>query len=115
MNYDIVKGKDGKDHWKIVKQQATYTPERLIFKFENLFNGNKQLCKYSRETKPKPSHIFSRSNRFSADVVHQFANENWREILAELGAPIMTKITRRTVKQIGKIFAAIPAEDLIIP
>ncbi|XP_077290331.1 uncharacterized protein LOC143914114 [Arctopsyche grandis] len=89
LNYDIVKGKDGKDHWKIVKQQATYSPKRLIFSFENLFGGNKQL----------------------SDVVHQFANENWKDILNELGTPIMARITKRTVKQIGRFLSLIPAED----
>lgn len=44
INYDIVKGKDGKDHWKITSHDSTANPERLISKFENLFNGNKVLC-----------------------------------------------------------------------
>lgn len=46
IDYEIAKGKDGKDHWKIKKNQISYSPEYVSFNFENLFNGNKELCKY---------------------------------------------------------------------
>lgn len=43
MNYDIVKKKDGKNYWKIVKQQADFTPKKINFKLTNLFQGSPQL------------------------------------------------------------------------
>lgn len=43
MNYDIVKKKDGKNYWKIVKQQADFTPNDIDFEMSNLFEGSPQL------------------------------------------------------------------------
>lgn len=42
IDYDMVKGADGKDHWKILKHQTAYNADKVVYKFENVL-GNKQL------------------------------------------------------------------------
>lgn len=117
MNYDIVKKKDGKNYWKIVKQQADFTPNDIDFEMSNLFEGSPQLgnliwikfLKYILSMYHKC--IFSFVEKFGT----QFLKENSKEIFKELGPPVMVKIVKRIVKQIGKFFAAFPAEQVLLP
>lgn len=51
--YDVVKGSDGKDYWKITRHDSTLLPDKMKFEFENLFNGNKLLCTYEMMVQKK--------------------------------------------------------------
>lgn len=50
-----------------------------------------------------------------ADAVHRFVNDYWKEILDEFGSQIIKKLVNKTARQIGKLFAVIPAEDMMLP
>ncbi|XP_077291393.1 circadian clock-controlled protein daywake-like [Arctopsyche grandis] len=93
MDYDTVKGDDGKNHWKILKHQATYNTEKAVYRFGNLFGGNKQL----------------------SDTAHKVVNDNWQLIFNDMSPPIMKKVIRSVVNVISKFFESFPIDDIILP
>ncbi|KAL4713185.1 hypothetical protein ACJJTC_018830 [Scirpophaga incertulas] len=94
LDYDIEVDGDGKTH---------YVPNKYSFDFEvkdnthftltNLFNGNKDL----------------------SDTMHMFLNENWKQISAEFGRPIMNAAAKKIYENIVAFFKNVPIEDITIP
>lgn len=84
--------KDSKgEHMKLVTPSYSYNIESTSFHFDNLFNGNKQL----------------------SDATHQFANENWRQIMDDVAPPAIKQIVRTVVKAINKFFAKVTIPQII--
>ncbi|XP_011553780.3 circadian clock-controlled protein daywake-like isoform X1 [Plutella xylostella] len=80
-------------HWRVDSYRDSYKMDRAQFKFTNLFNGNKQL----------------------SDLTSRFVNENWRVIMSEVAPPAINEITRRCVKEVEKLFTAVPSSELLRP
>ncbi|CAB3246674.1 unnamed protein product [Arctia plantaginis] len=62
------------------------------FQFNNLFSGNRQL----------------------SDAVHQFANENWRDIFQEVAPPIVKAIVAQILEETIKLFDSVPISELVL-
>ncbi|XP_013185579.1 circadian clock-controlled protein daywake-like [Amyelois transitella] len=86
-----VKDKRNHTHFKLITPSYNYTVEKTTFDLKNLFNGNKQL----------------------SDTTHQFANENWRQLMDDLAPPAIKQIVRTCVKTINKFFANVPIERMV--
>lgn len=80
------------EHLKLVTPNYKYTIERTVFHLDNLFNGNKQL----------------------SDATHQFANENWKQLMDELAPPAIKTIVKTAVKAINKFFAHVTIQQIIV-
>lgn len=78
-------------HWVVTGYKDTYKMDRAQFKFTNLFGGNKQL----------------------ADTTNRFTNENWSLIMQEIAPPAITEIIRKCIDEVKKLFATIPAAELL--
>ncbi|GBP43526.1 Protein takeout [Eumeta japonica] len=94
MTADLIKktSDDGKEYWRISKYTPKVEPMDVVFYFQNLFNGNEQL----------------------SDAVHTFANTNFKEVVTEVGGPLLDAIYKKIIKQINKYLQKAPQEELFI-
>ncbi|XP_050348873.1 protein takeout-like [Nymphalis io] len=87
------KGKNEKIHALIknfkLKCEAL---EPIRFDFKNMFNGQKDL----------------------SDIVHKFANENWREVVNLMQDPVFYAVMKRAVTNMNKFFKQVPLEKILI-
>ncbi|KAF9804410.1 hypothetical protein SFRURICE_014330, partial [Spodoptera frugiperda] len=87
------KPRDGATYWVVKNWNYSATVEKDVhYKFRNLFNGNKQL----------------------SDAIHEFANQNWRDIFQDVAPPIVKVVVGRIVKETTKLFDNVPLEELVI-
>ncbi|XP_013196276.1 circadian clock-controlled protein daywake-like [Amyelois transitella] len=88
-----VTDEEGVKHWKIASYQSSYEPiEKVHIKLDNLFNGNKE----------------------KADPVLEILDQGWKDLITEIGKPIIQKIIDRGVTIVDKFFEAVPSEELTI-
>ncbi|XP_049872594.1 circadian clock-controlled protein daywake-like isoform X2 [Pectinophora gossypiella] len=83
--------KDG--HWVVTSYRDSYKMDRAQFKFGNLFNGNKEL----------------------ASTIHTVINDNWEPVIRDIAPVAFEQIIKRCVDEAKKLFAAIPADQLLLP
>ncbi|CAG9787545.1 unnamed protein product [Diatraea saccharalis] len=83
----------GRDsYWTVDSWKHTFNVETgADFRFQNLFNGNKQL----------------------SDAIHEFANSNWREIFQEVAPPMVEKTVGMIVQEVTKLFDKVPIRELV--
>ncbi|XP_014357069.2 circadian clock-controlled protein daywake isoform X1 [Papilio machaon] len=79
-------------HWVVSGYKDSYKMDRAQFKFTNLFGGNKEL----------------------ADTTLRFVNENWSIIMSEIAPPAIKEIIRNCVEEVKKLFAGVPASELVL-
>ncbi|XP_041979930.1 circadian clock-controlled protein daywake-like [Aricia agestis] len=94
-NLDLkkTKGSDGKTYLTIKNFKIKYDPrEPLIFEFENLFNGQKEL----------------------SSAIHNFAHDNWKDLADVLQEPVMNPAWERIFKNVNKFLKTLPVEDVLI-
>ncbi|KAI5641158.1 hypothetical protein NE865_06627 [Phthorimaea operculella] len=86
--------KDAKKHthFKLITPSYKYNIQKTTFTFENLFSGNKQL----------------------SDATHQFANQNWKQLMDDLAPPVIKQIVRTCVKAINKFFSNVTIKDMVL-
>ncbi|XP_075236168.1 protein takeout-like isoform X1 [Lycorma delicatula] len=70
IDFDLVKKKDGFEYMKVRKTHLHTNVGGCIFKFENLFNGDKLL----------------------GENMNHFINDNWKEVMDQLGGPVVDAI-----------------------
>ncbi|XP_026319154.1 protein takeout-like [Hyposmocoma kahamanoa] len=94
VKYDVgEKIMDGDVYWTLPKwTHSTELQGGAEFQFQNLFNGNKQL----------------------SDAVHQFANQNWKDIFQEVAPPIVREIVTAIVLEVSKFFTKVPLKELAL-
>ncbi|XP_075975338.1 protein takeout-like isoform X2 [Anticarsia gemmatalis] len=80
-------------HWIVTGYKDHYKMDRAQFKFNNLFNGNKEL----------------------AQTTERFTNENWEIIMNEIAPPAIKQIIRKCVDVVNSFFGAIPVAELVQP
>ncbi|CAG5054612.1 unnamed protein product [Parnassius apollo] len=84
--------KDG--HWVVPKYKDNYKMDKAQFRFTNLFGGkNKEL----------------------AATTLAFINESWEIIMQDISPPSIKNIIKRCVEEAKKLFAAVPAAELMLP
>ncbi|XP_030028549.2 protein takeout [Manduca sexta] len=73
--------KDGKSYLHVKSFSVDPEPlEQVVFKFDNLFNGNKEL----------------------AEPVLKFANENWMQVTSALQSPVFQADLNKIIKEANK-------------
>ncbi|KAJ8939703.1 hypothetical protein NQ318_009803 [Aromia moschata] len=82
-DYTLVKHKDGKDYMKPSPPTVEYTVEKIHFKLDNLFNGDKTLADRTVEF----------LNEHSKEI-----NEDFSSSIAETAAAIITNILNNMVQ-----------------
>ncbi|CAG4930528.1 unnamed protein product [Colias eurytheme] len=88
-----VQGADGKKHWKITGFDYSYDlVEKVDIRFDNLFDGD--------ETRAKP--------------ILEIMNHSWKEMVTEVGGPIIKELLGEIVGIINKFYHAVPAENFEI-
>ncbi|CAG4935830.1 unnamed protein product [Parnassius apollo] len=91
LKYKTVNGNNGQKHWKITGYDYSYDLiERVHIKLENLFNGD--------ETRAKP--------------ILDILNNSWKELITEIGAPIIKELISKAVDSIKKFCLAVPTTEL---
>ncbi|CAH2047683.1 unnamed protein product, partial [Iphiclides podalirius] len=81
----------GQRYWTLGSyRHSAHVETRAEFSFQNLFGGNSQL----------------------AATIHEFANNNWRDIIQEVSPPIISVIVSNIVQEISKLFDSVPISDL---
>ncbi|XP_013192557.1 circadian clock-controlled protein daywake [Amyelois transitella] len=93
IDYDLKKTADGKER---------VAPKKLHFDFEvmgnahftltNLFNGNKEL----------------------SEAMHAFLNDNWKQVSAEFGQPMLAVAAKKIYKNVEKYFEQNPIADITL-
>lgn len=78
--------KDGATYMKIDKFQLIADPGRMIYKIDNLFNGDKTL----------------------GDNMNLFLNENWADIYKEMRVTIASAFSKIFENVIGHVFTKYP-------
>uniref|UniRef100_A0A2H1V876 SFRICE_000534 n=1 Tax=Spodoptera frugiperda TaxID=7108 RepID=A0A2H1V876_SPOFR len=82
------KPRDGATYWVVKNWNYSATVEKDVhYKFRNLFN---------------------------ADAIHEFANQNWRDIFQDVAPPIVKVVVGRIVTETTKLFDHVPLEELVI-
>ncbi|CAK1585759.1 unnamed protein product [Parnassius mnemosyne] len=82
---------NGQRYWSLdTYRYAGDVRTGVHFQFQNLFGGNKLF----------------------ADNIHEYANNNWRDIFNEMAPPIVDVIVSKTVNEIRKLFDGVPISDL---
>ncbi|XP_047531430.1 uncharacterized protein LOC125067095 [Vanessa atalanta] len=90
--YKVIE-KNGKNYWKVTGFKYTYDlVEKVHIKFDNLFGGD--------ESKAKP--------------INDVLNESWREIIEEMGNPIIEAIVTAYCDIIKKWLLTMPTDKLEI-
>ncbi|CAB3255081.1 unnamed protein product [Arctia plantaginis] len=84
---------ESNDHWIITGYKDHFKMDRAYFKFNNLFNGNKQL----------------------AQTTEKFTNENWELIMNEIAPPAIKQIITKCVEVVNSIFKSAPLTELLLP
>lgn len=84
--------KQGKAYMQIEKSRLTYTIDKLLFDFTNLFNGNKVL----------------------SDTTNRFFNENSKQIHEELRPKLYEAIASIYQNLMNKAFATVPYDELFL-
>uniref|UniRef100_A0A0K8TUP1 Takeout Protein n=1 Tax=Epiphyas postvittana TaxID=65032 RepID=A0A0K8TUP1_EPIPO len=85
--------KDSKgEHFKLITPNYSYQIGKTTFTFKNLFNGNKQL----------------------SDATHDFANQNWQQLMDDLAPPVIKQIVRTCVKAINKFFNKVTIDQIVL-
>lgn len=101
----------------VKERKITIKIGSLRIHFSNLFNGNKQLSEYSYLK--TISHLFlhlvqfSTIFHFTGDSTNVFINENWRDILQEIGPLIEDTIGEVMMQIIKGLLDLYSLEDLI--
>ncbi|XP_022828035.1 circadian clock-controlled protein-like [Spodoptera litura] len=91
ITYDVVKGSNGKDIIKPKKYSFDFdAQESAHYQLTNLFNGNKEL----------------------SETMLTFLNENWKQIAAEFGRPMIDLASKRIFKNVVNFFEANPIEEI---
>ncbi|XP_052740886.1 protein takeout-like [Bicyclus anynana] len=93
VSFDLatVTGSDGQPHWHIVKRRHSFKVlTRAVFDFENLFDGNKAL----------------------GQPVLDFANSQWKEVMAEVAPPVVDTMVDQMINRVGKLYKEVPASAL---
>ncbi|CAH2252418.1 circadian clock-controlled protein daywake-like [Pararge aegeria] len=91
MDLATVTGKDGLPHWHIAKWRHSYKVlTGAKFDFQKLFNGNKAL----------------------SEPVIEFANNQWRDVMAEVAPPVVEAMVSELIAQVENMYAAVPASEL---
>ncbi|CAH0587014.1 unnamed protein product [Chrysodeixis includens] len=90
IDYETVKGDDGKDHIKLKKYKFEFdVKDSGHYHLTNLFNGNKQL----------------------SETMLNFLNENWQQIALEFGRPLIDLAVNNVFKNMNKYYAKVALED----
>lgn len=84
--------KDGKTYMKIDKFHLDLEPKRMIFKIDNLFNGDKAL----------------------GDNMNLFLNENWSDIYKEIRGTIGSAFGKIFKSVIGHVFTKHPYNEYLV-
>ncbi|CAB0017537.1 unnamed protein product [Nesidiocoris tenuis] len=71
-NFALEKRTDGEEYMKVTNTSLDTDIGKAYFKFNNLFNGDRLL----------------------GETVNRFVNENWREVIQELGAPVIDSVSQ---------------------
>lgn len=50
---------------------------------------------------------------FPADATHEFANQNWRQLMDDLSPPYIKQIVKTCVKAINKFFSKFTTQELM--
>ncbi|KAJ9577448.1 hypothetical protein L9F63_005949 [Diploptera punctata] len=92
-HWDTTKKKDAKDYYLINSAKLTFDlPEKMSINLENLFHGNKLL----------------------GDNMNRFMNENWKEIIKDVG-PGMADALGEYIRQVlNNIYSLVPVENSFI-
>jgi tRNA A37 threonylcarbamoyltransferase TsaD len=84
--------KNGENYLKIHKPTLDFTLKKASFDFGNLLNGDEKL----------------------GPEINQILNENWQDVLKDLGAPIQETVTTIIESIVSKILDKVP-EKYILP
>ncbi|KPJ14399.1 Circadian clock-controlled protein [Papilio machaon] len=90
--YTTITDEKGDKHWKITGYDYTYDLiNKVYFVPENLFGGD--------ATRAKP--------------VLELFDHSWKELITEIGAPIIKDVVKSAVERVKKFFLAVPLSELV--
>ncbi|CAK1585555.1 unnamed protein product [Parnassius mnemosyne] len=93
LKYKTINGNNGQKHWKITGYDYSYDlVERVYIKLDNLFNGD--------EARAKP--------------ILDILNNSWKELIGEIGGPIIKELIAKAVDSIKKLLIVVPISELEI-
>ncbi|XP_026285874.2 protein takeout-like [Frankliniella occidentalis] len=85
--------KNGQKHLAVDKLSLSFDTSKLHMRFDNLFNGNKEL----------------------GDTMNTFLNQNWPDILRELKPSIDDTFGAAFQALASRIFAKVPYNNIFLP
>ncbi|CAH0719776.1 unnamed protein product, partial [Brenthis ino] len=120
-DYKMVDG-----YWSVTSHKDSYKMDGATFKFTNLFGGrNKELSDTTHKflndswelimneiAPPAINQIMNTS--VNADMMHVVINENWEPVIKEIAPVAFATIITACVDEAKKLFAAVPANELLL-
>ncbi|XP_054271245.1 protein takeout-like [Macrosteles quadrilineatus] len=91
-DYDLKKGKDGKDHARVKNPKIDFKAGGFHIKLTNLFKGDENL----------------------GNNMNNFLNENWREVMAEFGPAVVEAVSRIVTLVVNNIAEKVAYDDILI-
>jgi hypothetical protein len=88
LDYEEVK-KKGKTYIKFVKSEMKMTPEKIHFRFDNLFNGDKTL----------------------GDNINQVLNDNWAVVYEDIEDSYTELVNRIWLSLLNGFFSKVSIEE----
>ncbi|KAK9504240.1 hypothetical protein O3M35_010615 [Rhynocoris fuscipes] len=92
-DFDLVKRDDGEEYMKVTKTDIDTDIGHAIFRFNNLFNGDRLL----------------------GESMNRFLNDNWKEVVKELGAPVVDSISQVFEIILSRITELVPYHLVYTP
>ncbi|XP_044764569.1 uncharacterized protein LOC123321130 [Coccinella septempunctata] len=93
INMDVEKyTKNGDTYLKVTKLTIDAEPQRVYFKFDNLFDGNKLL----------------------GDNINRVLNDNWKEIYDDVINDYLKAVSRYLMRLANKLFQKVPLKDIFL-
>lgn len=84
--------KKGKKYMKIVDYKVSIVPERMVFKFDNLFNGNQRL----------------------GDEINRVVNENWDAVFNDVKANYDESFGLIFKDLANRVFGRVPFDEIFL-
>ncbi|XP_034252625.1 protein takeout-like [Thrips palmi] len=83
--------KDGKDYFEVIGVNLKMTPKKMEMRFDNLFNGDKQL----------------------GNTINRVVNENWQLVYNEIGSSFEQAYAEVIKQHTRSLFLHVPIDDFL--
>ncbi|CAG4993347.1 unnamed protein product [Colias eurytheme] len=108
-------------YWTVTGYKDSYKMDRAQFKFTNLFGGNKELADTTIGFANQNWSLIMQEiappaiEQIIPSTIQRVINENWEPVIRDIAPVAFETIIAACVNEAKKLFAAVPANELLLP